>query len=107
MVTSLRRRDHLGRELQNATPGTTDPVLDHLSRVTVASDKDFLGRTNIATLRANTTAYSIGDYVEFASNKLYRATVAGTSAGSPPSETGIDYGETLADGATLIWERVS
>jgi hypothetical protein len=33
----------LGRELQNATPGTTDPVLDFLGRETTAT-ADYIGR---------------------------------------------------------------
>jgi hypothetical protein len=43
MVTSLHTHDYIGRELQNATPGTTDPVLDFLGRVTTAT-VDYLGR---------------------------------------------------------------
>jgi hypothetical protein len=105
MATTLRLRDHLGRDLLNATPGTTDPALDFISREVLASNLDFMGRGLIATVRANTTAYAAGDYVEFASGKLYVATTAGTSAAAPPAETGIDYGEALTDG-TAVWERV-
>lgn len=105
MATTLRLRDHLGRDLINATPGTTDPALDFISRQVQAGNIDHLGRGLIATARANTTAYAAGDYVEFASGKLYKVSTAGTSAAGPPAETGVDYGETLTDG-TVVWERV-
>jgi hypothetical protein len=105
MATTLRLRDHLGRDLLNATPGTTDPALDFIGREVLASNLDFMGRGLIATVRANTTAYALGDYVEFASGKLYKVTGAGTSAASAPSETGVDYGEPLTDG-TVTLERV-
>jgi hypothetical protein len=44
MATSTHTHDYLGRELQNANPGTTDPVRDYLGRVTTAT-VDYLGRT--------------------------------------------------------------
>lgn len=105
MATTLRLRDHLGRLLQNATPGTTDPAKDTLGRNVQASNLDFMGRGLIATARANTTAYSTGVYVQFAGGKLYKVTSGGTSAASPPAETGIDYGEALTDG-TVTLQRV-
>jgi hypothetical protein len=43
MATSTHTHDYMGRELQNATPGTTDPVLDFLGRETTAT-VDFVGR---------------------------------------------------------------
>lgn len=43
MATSTHTHDYLERELQNANPGTTDPVLDFLGRETTATT-DFLGR---------------------------------------------------------------
>ena len=104
MVTTLNLRDHMGRLLTNATPGTSDAT-DHLGRSIVASDLDFVARDLIATTRANTTAYAAGAYVQFAGGKLYKVTGAGTSAAAPPSETGIDYGEALTDG-TVTLERV-
>ena len=105
MATTLRLRDHLGRDLQNATPGTTDPALDYAGRAVQAGNIDFLGRGLIATARANTTAYTAGAYVEFAGGNLYLVTASGTSAASPPSESGIDYGEALTDG-TVTLQRV-
>ena len=43
MATSTHTHDYMGRELQNATPGTTDPVLDYLGRETTAT-VDYMGR---------------------------------------------------------------
>jgi len=43
MATSTHTHDFLGRELQNASPGVTDPVRDHLGRITTAT-VDHLGR---------------------------------------------------------------
>lgn len=102
MATTLRLRDHLGRDLQNATPGTTDPALDFVGRSVLASNLDYMGRSLIATVRANSTAYSAGAYVEFAGGNLYLVTTGGTSAASPPSESGVDYGESLADGTATL-----
>jgi hypothetical protein len=102
MATTLRLRDHLGRLLANATPGTTDPAKDALGRNVAASNLDYMGRGLIATTRANSTAYAAGAYVQFASGKLYRVNTAGTSAGSAPSESGIDYGENLTDGTAVL-----
>jgi hypothetical protein len=105
MATTLRLRDRMGRLLQNATPGTTDPVKDFLGRNIQAGNVDFRGLALIATLRANTTAYATGVYVQFASGNLYLVTAGGTSAASPPSESGIGYGQSLTDG-TVTLQRV-
>jgi hypothetical protein len=102
MATTLRLRDSLGRLLANATPGTTDPAKDYVGRNVAAANKDHLGRTLIATTRANSTAYAAGDYVQFAGGKLYKVTGAGTSAAAPPSETGIGYGQNLTDGTATL-----
>lgn len=48
MATTLDTKDFLGRLLANATPGTTDPALDYLGRLTLAGDLDFLGRALVA-----------------------------------------------------------
>jgi len=105
MATTLRLRDYLGRVLANATPGTTDPVKDYIGRNVQAANLDTFGRTLIATTRANSTAYALGAYVQFVAGNFYVATVGGTSAAAPPSETGIGYGQSLVDG-TVTWQRV-
>jgi hypothetical protein len=43
MATSTRTHDYMGRALQNQTPGTTNPVLDYMGRLTTATT-DYLGR---------------------------------------------------------------
>jgi hypothetical protein len=43
MATSTDTVDYLGRALQNASPGVTDPVLDYMGRE-IGADVDFLGR---------------------------------------------------------------
>jgi hypothetical protein len=60
--------------------------------------------TPIVAARANSTVYAIGAKVTFSNGQTYTATVAGTSAAAQPSTTGIDIGETLADG-TVTWRR--
>lgn len=102
MATTLKLRDFLGRDLQNATPGTTDPALDFIGREVQTGDLDALGRDLIAVARANSTAYSVGDYIEFASGNLYEVTGAGTTAASEPSESGVDYGDELTDGTATL-----
>ena len=103
MATTLNLRDHLGRTLQNATPGTTDPALDYTGRETLASDLDFMGRALISTAWAATTAYSLGDYVDGTSGELAVCTTAGTSDASEP--TWPAYGATVTDG-TAVFRRV-
>jgi hypothetical protein len=44
MATTTDTHDYLGRALQNATPGVTDPVLDYLGRETLTGDVDYMGR---------------------------------------------------------------
>lgn len=46
MAASAHTHDYAGRELQNETPSTTDPVLDYLGRE-VGATTDHLGRTLI------------------------------------------------------------
>ena len=59
-----------------------------------------------AAARANSTAYTFGQLVTYTNGMLFRVMVAGTSAGSAPSTTGIDIGETLVDG-TVTFKRVN
>ena len=104
MVTTLKLRDHLGRSLTNATPGTSDAT-DHLGRDIVAADLDFVARDLISLIWAVSTAYAVGDYVDLSTGELLVADVGGTSSGTteptPPA-----YGATVAD-ATVTWRRVA
>jgi hypothetical protein len=43
VATSTHTHDYIGRPLQNANPGVTDPVLDYLGRQTTAT-VDYIGR---------------------------------------------------------------
>ncbi len=103
MVTTLNLRDHLGRLLSNATPGTTDAT-DHLGRDIVVSDLDFVGRDLISTTWAISTAYALGDYVDLSGGELLVCVSAGTSDGVT-EPTAPAYGETVVD-ATVTWRRV-
>ena len=44
MATTTNTHDFIGRALQNATPGTTDPAKDYLGRNVGAGNVDHLGR---------------------------------------------------------------
>jgi hypothetical protein len=96
MATTTFREDYLGRDL--VTPGTT--AMDHLSRLTTAT-VDALGRPLRRVLRANTTAVTLNQELQFAGGTKYTVTVAGTTAASEPSPPAV--GATVADGtATLL-----
>jgi hypothetical protein len=56
--------------------------------------------------RANSTAVLWGANIEFTNGQLYKVTTAGTTAGSQPSTTGIDIGESLTDG-TAVLKRIN
>jgi hypothetical protein len=96
MATTTLREDYLGRDLQ--APGTN--ALDHLGRATTAT-VDSTGRALRRTLRANTTAVTLGAELQFAGGTKYTVTVAGTTAASEPTPPAV--GATVADGgATLL-----
>jgi hypothetical protein len=100
MVTTTHKEDFLGRNLTNATPGTSNAT-DQLGRAVVASNKDFLGRSLTSAPHATTTAYAKGAVTYIGSAEL-TATVAGTSSGTPPTPP--DLGDTVVDG-TVTWQR--
>jgi hypothetical protein len=99
MATTTFREDYLGRNLQ--TP--TSNALDHLGRVTTAT-VDALGRSLRRVVRANTTAVTLGQEVQFTGGEKFIVTVAGTTAASPPAAPAV--GATVADGtATLLRQK--
>jgi hypothetical protein len=96
MATTTLREDYLGRDLQNPTVN----ALDSFGRVTT-STADFLGRPLRRTLRANTTAVTLGQELQFAGGTKYTVTVTGTTAASEPAAPAVNA--TVADGtATLL-----
>ena len=103
MVTTLNLRDHLGRLLTNATPGTSDAT-DHLGRDIVASDLDFVSRDLISTTWAVATAYALGDHVDLSGGEVLVVTVAGTSHATV-EPTAPAYGATVVDEG-VTWQRV-
>lgn len=99
MATTNFREDYLGRDLQAPTVN----ALDHLGRVTTAT-VDSTGRSLRRTLRANTTAVTLGQELQFAGGSKYTVSVAGTTAASEPTPPAV--GATVADGtATLLRQK--
>jgi hypothetical protein len=96
MATTTFREDYLGRDL--VAPGTNS--LDYLGVPTTAT-VDRLGRALRRVLRANTTAVTLNQELQFAGGSKYTVTVAGTTAASEPSPPAVNA--TVADGtATLL-----
>ena len=96
MATTTFREDYLGRDLQ----APTSNALDHLGRVTTAT-VDAVGRSLRRILRANSTAVTLGQELQFAGGTKYVVTVAGTTAVAEPTPPAV--GITVADGtATLL-----
>ena len=95
MAITVYREDALGRDLQN--PGTN--ALDFLGRAVTATT-DSVGRPLRRTLRANTTAASLNQELQFAGGGKYVVTVAGTTAASEPSPPAV--GATVADGTATL-----
>jgi hypothetical protein len=99
MATTTFREDYLSRDLQ--TPASNS--LDHLGRVTT-STVDSLGRPLRRVLRANTTAVTLNQELQFTGGEKFIVTVAGTTAAAPPSVPAV--GATVADGtATLLRQK--
>lgn len=96
MATTNFRENYLGQDLQAPTVN----ALDNLGRVTT-STVDFLGRPLRRVLRANSTAVTLNQELQFVGGTKYTVTVAGTTAVSEPSPPAV--GATVADGtATLL-----
>ena len=99
MATTNFREDYLGRDLV----APTSNALDYLGRVTTAT-VDPLGRPLRRILRANTTAVSLNQELQFVAGTKYIVTVAGTTAASEPGPPAV--GATVADGgATLLRQK--
>lgn len=99
MATTTFREDYLGRDL--VTPASNS--LDALGRATT-STVDFIGRPLRRVLRANTTAVTLGQEIQFTGGEKFVVTVAGTTAAAPPSAPAV--GATVVDGtATLLRQK--
>lgn len=96
MATTNFREDYLGRDLVAPTVNATD----YLGRAVTAT----AGYSGIAlrrVLRANTTAVTLGQELQFVGGSKYTVTVAGTTAAAEPGPPAV--GSTVADGtATLL-----
>jgi hypothetical protein len=96
VATTNFREDYLGRDLQAPTVN----ALDHLGRVTTAT-VDVVGRSLRRILRANSTAVTLGQELQFVAGSKYTVTVAGTTAVAEPTPPAVNA--TVADGtATLL-----
>jgi hypothetical protein len=99
MATTNFREDYIGRDLV----APTSNALDALGRTTT-STVDFLGRPLRRVLRANTTAVTLGQELQFTGGSKYVVTIAGTTAASPPTAPAV--GATVVDGtATLLRQK--
>jgi hypothetical protein len=101
MVTTTRKEDYLGRDLTNATPGTSNAT-DHLGRNVAAGNVDYIGRNLTSIPWAATTAFALGTVAYVAGGELV-VTTAGTSGASAPTAPG-SVGGTVGDG-TITWTR--
>jgi hypothetical protein len=99
MATTNFREDYIGRDLVAPTVN----ALDSLGRATTAT-VDFLGRPLRRILRANTTAVTLNQELQFTGGEKFIVTVAGTTAAGPPAAPAV--GATVADGtATLLRQK--
>lgn len=101
MATTTRKEDYLGRDLVNATPGTSQAT-DSLGRAVSAGDVDFLGRPLTSKPHAISTVYTVGTVVYLAGGAELTCEVAGTSGGVAPAAPAL--GATVVDG-TVTWRR--
>jgi hypothetical protein len=99
MATTNFREDYLGRDL--VTPASNSK--DYMGLATT-STVDALGRPLRRILRANTTAVTLGQELQFTGGEKFIVTIAGTTAASAPSVPAV--GATVADGtATLLRQK--
>ena len=78
----------------------------HTNPLGVMDDPTPLGEDLGGGPRANSTAVTFGQIVEFTNGQAYQVVTAGTTAASQPSTTGIDINETLTDG-TAVLKRIN
>jgi hypothetical protein len=95
MATTTFREDFIGRDLV----APTSNALDAFGRVTT-STADFMGRPLRRNVRANSTAVTLGQEIQFTGGEKFVVTVAGTTAAAPPGAPAV--GATVADGTATI-----
>lgn len=115
MATSTKRQDYLGRWLNNANPGTTNPATDFLTR-TCTGTTDFAGRLLIfdnPSAWGTGTSYAAGDYVKPKTgtnyDAVYVALDAGTSHGVTEPTWPTTVGATVVDNpgaSSVTWQCV-
>jgi hypothetical protein len=99
MATTTFREDYLGRDLVAPTSAATD----YLGRVTT-STVDSIGRALRRVVRANTTAVTLNQEIQFTGGEKFIVTIAGTTAAGPPGAPAV--GATVVDGtATLLRQK--
>lgn len=95
MATTSYREDFIGRDL--ATPTVT--ALDYLGRA-VGTTTDVTGRTLRRIVRANDTAVTLGQEIQFTGGTKYVVKTAGTTDSSPPSVPAV--GADVTDGTAVL-----
>lgn len=99
MATTTFREDYLGRDLVAPTVN----ALDSLGRVTTAT-ADFIGRPLRRVVRANSTAVTLDQELQFTGGEKFIVTIAGTTAAAAPTAPAV--GATVVDGtATLLRQK--
>lgn len=102
MATTTKRKDYLGRWLNNAQPGTTNPATDFLTR-TCSGTADHLGRLltfdNPAQWGTGATKVA-GDYVRPLAGSNYDAVYVALDGGTTHGSTEPTWPTTV--GATVV-----
>jgi hypothetical protein len=99
MATSLLAEDYMGRSLGNATPGTTNPVIDYVGRSTTAT-ADYLGRTTICAAWPGAVPVVLNARYYISGGRIY-VSVAGTPAAGAPTIPGTIGGTVVSGTATF------
>lgn len=95
MATTSYREDYLGRDLVAPTSAVTDYM-----GLAATSTVDAMGRTLRRIVRANSTAVTLGQEIQFTGGSKYVVKTAGTTAGSAPSVPAV--GADVTDGTAVL-----